>query len=192
MTLHVVAWGPNRQVAGALIEEPERAAAARRGGAVLLRVDRARHVLAPTNGASGWAKREFGHTGIRPPESVPSRFCPIAIWIDPSTPFVHWAVELMDVEPDPEMPGGTLRLAADTSQRGTIAPEAGSQGPVVGVSQLAWTEHGRDETGLFAVAQGVLRAQVSIEGLLGLSLYGAGTGFAVRRIAVSASASEEP
>ena len=192
--VHVVVWGTNRPVAGALIVEPERVASARRGGAVLLPVDR--DLLA---GPFGWTKREYG-PGVECPTPTPSRFCPIAIRIDPSRPFVHWAVELRDVSADgssvptdnPGAPSGSLRLGFDTSLPGTIAPQTSGGGAPIDVGRLVYADGGRNDPGFFATAIGVLRTSVSIEGLLGLSLYGAATGVRVRRVAVSVCSTEEP
>lgn len=191
--VHVVVWGINRPVAGGLLDEQTRIEVARRGGAVLLPVDR--DLLATP---FGWTKREYG-VGVDCPSPSPRRFCPIAIGIDPSRPFVHWAVELRDVSADGSSvptdnhgaPSGTLRLGFDTSLRGTIAPETSAGGAAIDVSRLVYSDGGRHDPGFFATATGVLRASVSIEGLLGLSLYGAATGVRVRRIAVSVCSREE-
>jgi hypothetical protein len=185
-TVHVVAWGPYRPVAGALLDDPNRVDAARRGDAVLLPLDRDL-ALSPL----GWSKREYGSAGFDPPYPNPGRFCPVVVRADPSRSFVHWAVELRREISEDSSLSGVLRLGADTTLPGTIAPETGAQGSPIQVAALEWAERA-EETGLFAVATGALRASVSIEGLLGLSLYGAATGVRVRRIAVSVCSREEP
>jgi hypothetical protein len=177
--VHVVAWGGDL-LPGTVLSRHEHVASARSKGAVLLPVD-GDLIEHPPSGADGWAKREYGE-GVAPSAHVPSRCCPITVRIEPGRGFVHWAIELAFVEG--EHAQGTLRLGSDTSQRGTVSTATQAAGPVIDVEAVWGLAH------LVQTVHGVLPVDVRIDGLLGLSIYGAARGVRIRKVAVSVCSRE--
>lgn len=178
----VVAWGGDL-LPGTVLSRHEHIASARSKGAVLLLVD-GDLIEQPPSGADGWVKREFGE-GVAPSAHVPSRCCPITIRIEPGRGFVHWAIELVFVGDGGAQ--GTLRLGADTGQRGTIATATQAAGPAIDVG-YGWPQTARlveGAPGIVATFVGLLPVDVRVDGLLGLSVYGAARGVRIRKIAVS-------
>lgn len=179
--VRVVAWGGGL-LPGTVLERHEHLAKARAQGAVLLPAD-ADLIEVPTSGADGWAKREWGE-GFEPSAHTPSRCCPIAVRIEPGRGFVHWAIQLMFVTR--EAPVGSLRLGFDTAQRGTIAPASQTSGPPIDLASTV----AEGVPGMTRTFVGLLPADVRIDGLLGLSVYGAARGVRIRKVAVSVCSRE--
>jgi hypothetical protein len=156
------------------------ALAARRAGVLSLDAD-----LLTLNGSAGYAVRKFGKGWSFDPH-MPKHGAPVALYVVPDRPLIHWLAKLV---PSPAafdapavQPRGNLRLNVDTSQRGIVSARVTSETPPVELSALS----PQFETGGWLIG-GTNRFASSIEGFLGLSLYGTAQHCRVAWLAVSQS-----
>lgn len=177
MQHRIVVWDPSGKFPIGDIIEGDKAISLLHGhGGLTLPIEP--HLLG-RNAVSGYFRRDWGR-GTPFTNMVGTRGCPMLIYVVPDFAVLNWAIR---VEPIPGAPEsrGTFRLTMHTGQVGTISGGLAADGAVVEFADRPIDPHG----GVTIVGSSKLNC--TMEGYLGLSIYGTAVGVRVLWSAVSQS-----
>lgn len=171
----IVVFDPSgRLVDGTIIDGPKAENLAQHGDLLCLPYQTGREA----EQLGGYARRGWGVPGWCLERNVGERVCPLLVRVDVDAPWIHWAVRLVPIGPNPT---GQIRLVSDSSFGG---PQCGALtatgGDVIQVERLARL----DGPGAWQLT-GRRRISVHTKGLMALSLYATARDVAVQVTAVS-------
>jgi hypothetical protein len=129
------------------------------------------------NGVSGYFRRDWG-SGVRYENLVGTRGCPMVIYAMPDFPRIYWAIRAMPI-PGAVESRGTFRLATHSGQYGTITGGLSADG-----ASAEFADQELDKDGGVTIL-GKAKLNCTMEGYLGLCVYGCAVGIRVLWSAVT-------
>jgi len=182
-THRILVWNPHEPgTDGVILNGPRHFAYAEANQLVTLPYDvelygqglNALHGYSRRGWGSGYVL-SIGHGG-----TLARRSCPLVTFIDTERKYLHWAARISPIKGESMV--GTLRLTTDSTQRLTINAGLSSDASPIDVAAL----DSPDRWGGYII-RGKHQISSTIEGYLGLSLYGTARGIAVEWVAVTQS-----